>query len=96
MPSVVIRWVDDAGVVQSRSGADAGVLPADASLVWVDVTAPDDAVLDELCERFDFHTLAIEDVRHTADTPQARHLPGRPVPHVALAEGARRGRRHRR
>lgn len=70
MPSVVIRWVDEAGAVQSRSGATLEPYPPNASLVWVDITDPDDAVVDELCARFDFHTLALEDVRHTQSRPK--------------------------
>lgn len=68
MASIAIRWVDEAGAMQSRSGEAVEPYPLDASLVWIDITAPDDPVLDELCERFGFHTLALEDARH----PQAR------------------------
>lgn len=68
MPSVVVRWVDGAAEVQSRAGESIEPFPPDASLVWVDIISPDDAVFAELCTRFDFHTLAVEDVRH----PQAR------------------------
>jgi magnesium transporter len=70
MPSVAIRWVDESGAVQSRAGATMEPFPSDASLVWVDITAPDDSVLDELCKRFDLHALAVEDVRHTQTRPK--------------------------
>ena len=36
----------------------------------MDVTAPDEGVLSELCDRFDFHTLAVEDVRHPQPRPK--------------------------
>ena len=68
MPSVVIRSVDKAGEVRSRTGATIEPYPQGSTLVWIDVTAPDETVLAELGERFGFHSLALEDVRH----PQAR------------------------
>lgn len=70
MPSVAIRWMDTAGTVQSRSGESIEPYPIDSDLAWVDITAPDDAVLDELCKRFGFHTLALEDVRHPQSRPK--------------------------
>src|SRR5512137_825003 len=70
MPSVAIRWVDAAGLVQSSTGAGLEPYPAAPSLVWVDITTPDDAVLAELCSRFGFHTLAVEDVRHPQSRPK--------------------------
>ncbi len=68
MPSIVTRWVDGTGTVQSSTGAELKELPSDAGLIWVDITAPTDAVLDDLRAKHGFHALAVEDVLH----PQAR------------------------
>jgi magnesium transporter len=66
--TLAIRWVGADGTVQTRTGSSIEPYPATEGWVWIDITAPDEPMLAELCRRFNFHTLAIEDVRH----PQAR------------------------
>lgn len=70
MTTVAIRWIDESGSMQSRTGADLTLLPAQTALVWVDITRHNDAVLDELDVRFGFHELAMEDVRHPQPRPK--------------------------
>ena len=70
MSSVVIRWVGADGAVQTRSGSAVEPFPTTEGWVWVDVTAPDEPVLADLCRRYGFHTLAIEDVLHTQSRPK--------------------------
>ncbi len=70
MPSVEVRWVDASGEVQSRTSEKVEPYPEDATLCWVDITAPDDAVFEELARGFGFHALAIEDARHGQSRPK--------------------------
>lgn len=70
MPTVETRWVDDAGVVQSRSTASVEPAPPGAGLVWLDITAPDETVFEALCAQFNLHSLAIEDARHSQSRPK--------------------------
>jgi magnesium transporter len=45
-------------------------LPDDDTLVWIDLFAQDDASLELLRERFNFHPLAIEDCAHLDQRPK--------------------------
>jgi magnesium transporter len=45
--------------------------PEPGSFVWYDVSAPDEAVLTQLGERFGFHPLALEDCAHADQRPKA-------------------------
>ncbi len=70
MPEVAMRWADADGSMQTRTGQSIEPYPSDAPWVWIDVVAPDEAVLAELAERCNFHTLALEDIRHRQRKPK--------------------------
>ena len=70
MVVVTTRWVGADGSIQSRSGESIEPYPDEAPWAWIDVIAPDDAVLAELAVRFGFHALALEDVRHHQHRPK--------------------------
>jgi magnesium transporter len=80
MPEVVLRWLDRAGAfktVESGSTAAIDATFADgAKWLWADVTDPEPDTLTDLCNRFDFHPLAVEDTEHTQHRAKLDQYPG--------------------
>lgn len=64
MTKVVLRWMDADGELRT-GGADCLPDCLSADWVWADLTAPDDALIEQFRERFDLHPLAVEDLLHT-------------------------------
>lgn len=62
MSDVVVRWADPAGNVQTE-GREA-LDKAPGQWLWIDVTDPDDEILDRLANVYELHPLGLEDVTH--------------------------------
>ncbi|MGV8082551.1 MAG: magnesium/cobalt transporter CorA [Coriobacteriia bacterium] len=62
MSDVVVRWADPAGNVQTE-GREA-LDKAPGQWLWIDVTDPDDEILDRLANVYELHPLGLEDVMH--------------------------------
>lgn len=75
MTSVIMRWVDEAGVVQTRTAEDTRGLPTTDGPAWVDVTAPTEQLMQSLAERFGLHALGVEDALHPQRRPKVDVYP---------------------
>jgi magnesium transporter len=66
-----ILELPEEGPVRSSDALDAVRPPAPGSRRWIDLSAPDEASLKLLGERFGFHPLALEDCAHADQRPKA-------------------------
>jgi magnesium transporter len=62
--------VDSGGIVTVSEGSERVAPPPDGVLRWIDLEKQDDALLEILAERFQFHPLTIEDCSHFDQRPK--------------------------
>lgn len=68
---ITIRWSDGRKTgIESDSTRLRDLLARPEWIVWVDLQSPDDAEFSLLKDPFDFHPLAMEDVRHERQRPK--------------------------
>jgi magnesium transporter len=70
MPAFRVLELDAAGRLHDFDGDDAVGPPPAGALRWIDLTDQDDASMELLRERFDFHPLAVEDCLHLDQRPK--------------------------